>query len=111
MSANKTTFKTIGVDKNEAIQEMEEWLTENSNRRIMVSPDFGFCVAFDPLNEDMENPKMFRVAFSHCNTDEKKFRRNVGAWLAFYSLTNGEYTVMRGHVIREILDNNSCEDW
>lgn len=111
MSANQTTFKTLGVDKVDAIEEMTLWANENTKRGIQISELHRSAVVFSPMNEEIENPDMFFVSFSHCNTDETKFRPNVGAWLAFESFHCGEVTVMRKDMLLDILELYEFRAW
>lgn len=112
MSANQTTFKSLGVDKNEAIEQMAEWLLENDNRGIMVSPSEGIALAFSPTDEEINQPDMYWVSFAYCNVDENKFRRNVGAWLAY---TRGvdymETALMRRDILNLIIESFDLESW
>lgn len=113
MSANQTTFKTLGVDKYEAIQDMAEWLLENDNRGIMVSPSEGIALAFSPVTDGVNQPDMYWVSFAYCNVDENKFRQNVGAWLAYTrGFTYGhDYTLMRRDILNMIIESFGLESW
>ena len=92
---------------------MVEWVADNyQDRNIVVSEENKIALVFWPVNENITNPDMFYVAFSHCNKDETKFRPNVGAWLAYVNgVHNMQVTIMRKEMLEDIIFKYVFMEW